>query len=375
VPLAAVTTSFALIGVLVVQRDRSAVALLAVVVFVTFLAYRGYVRQSQGHAQVESLYAFTRALDGSVDSDAVIRTLLAQVRDQLRAEIAEILIRDRDRHSWTRTRMTRTGEIESGPVGEPAAADAWWAPAGQGQPVLLAGIQVGTIKRIEFNQRGYLDVSLDVNRDYQIPDGTTASVQQVSLFGDKAVALTPPPRPTGRFIAPHDTVPAGKPAASIDDLIARFDTVSRTVSDMTDRLRIEFVQTGGITDLRRTVASMNRLAAELNDVTAVQSRNLTATMASLRRTLSYVDSATVDSTVRNLRATSERVAALTGDLQQTSARLSGVLAKLERGDGSAAKLLNDPGLYNDVRALLMQVDSVMADLKRNPRKYINLKIF
>jgi hypothetical protein len=34
------------------------------------------------------------------------------------------------------------------------------------------------------------------------------------------------------------------------------------------------------------------------------------------------------------------------------------------------KLLSDPALYNDMRAVLARVDSLTADLKKNPRKYI-----
>jgi diguanylate cyclase (GGDEF)-like protein len=136
VPLVSVTTSIALVGALVVERDARASALLAVVSFVTFLGYRGYVRQTQGHAQVEGLYAFTRALDGSLDSDEVIRTLLDRVRDQLRAEVAEILVPDPDRDSWTRTRMSLTNTIDTTSVAATGTAP-WWAAAVQGQPVLV----------------------------------------------------------------------------------------------------------------------------------------------------------------------------------------------------------------------------------------------
>jgi diguanylate cyclase (GGDEF)-like protein len=136
VPFVVVTTSIALASALVVQRDLRAVTLLAVVFSVTFLAYRAYVRQSQGHAQVESLYAFTRALHGSVSRGDTIRTLLDQVRDQMRAEIAAILIFDRPSETWTRTRMANHGEIETHSLSR-AAASAWWAPAARGQPVLV----------------------------------------------------------------------------------------------------------------------------------------------------------------------------------------------------------------------------------------------
>jgi phospholipid/cholesterol/gamma-HCH transport system substrate-binding protein len=48
---------------------------------------------------------------------------------------------------------------------------------------------------------------------------------------------------------------------------------------------------------------------------------------------------------------------------------------VDSGTGTAAKLINDPGLYNDLRTLTQRLDSLTADFKKNPRRYINLEIF
>ena len=45
------------------------------------------------------------------------------------------------------------------------------------------------------------------------------------------------------------------------------------------------------------------------------------------------------------------------------------------GGGTAGRLLNDPGLYDDLRGLVTRLDSLSADLQKNPKKYINLRIF
>jgi hypothetical protein len=37
--------------------------------------------------------------------------------------------------------------------------------------------------------------------------------------------------------------------------------------------------------------------------------------------------------------------------------------------------MNDPAVYARVDTLLMRLDSLTLDFKKNPRKYINLKIF
>ena len=42
---------------------------------------------------------------------------------------------------------------------------------------------------------------------------------------------------------------------------------------------------------------------------------------------------------------------------------------------TVGKLLKDTLLYRDLRGLVTQADSVLADLKANPKKYINLRIF
>ncbi|NJC67243.1 bifunctional diguanylate cyclase/phosphodiesterase [Planosporangium flavigriseum] len=137
VPVVFVSTSIALLGGLVVGRDFRAIGLLAVFSVVVFLALRGYERQGQGHAQVEGLYAFTRALDGSLDSAEVTWTVLGEVRDQLRAEVAELLMPGPGGGQWTRTRMSGTGRLDSTMV-TTGAESAWWYPAAQGRPVLWA---------------------------------------------------------------------------------------------------------------------------------------------------------------------------------------------------------------------------------------------
>ncbi|GAA3294118.1 hypothetical protein GCM10020218_072340 [Dactylosporangium vinaceum] len=135
-PLVAVTTSIGLISALAIERDTRAIALLAIVAAVTYSAYRAFVRQSQGHQQVEELYAFTRALDGSLDTRGVARIVLEQARDQLRAERAELIIPGAD-GTHVRLRMHGRSAFE---INTAAALPetAWWQPARAGEPVLVA---------------------------------------------------------------------------------------------------------------------------------------------------------------------------------------------------------------------------------------------
>jgi phospholipid/cholesterol/gamma-HCH transport system substrate-binding protein len=58
-----------------------------------------------------------------------------------------------------------------------------------------------------------------------------------------------------------------------------------------------------------------------------------------------------------------------------STRFNAILTKVESGDGSLTKLMNDPALYNDLRRVATRVDSLMLDLMKNPRKYLKFSVF
>ncbi len=258
---------------------------------------------------------------------------------------------------------------------------AWGQNLKPGQPVLLAGVNVGAVSDVKLRDDGFLDVMLRVNDDVKVPKNSLASVKPIGIFGDAAIALTPK-GPSAISFAPYDTVPVGPADTDIQAIMNRVDSIGMTVQLMTKTLNTELFASGGIKDMRRTMANAaelsanaSRLSVQLNSIAAEQNRNLTATMASFRRAANAVDSASIDSTLKNFRRSSESLTQIAENLDQTSARANNLLAGVERGEGTVGKLMKDSLLYRDLRGLVTQADSVLLDLKKNPRKYINLSIF
>jgi phospholipid/cholesterol/gamma-HCH transport system substrate-binding protein len=250
----------------------------------------------------------------------------------------------------------------------------WGANLKQGQEVWLAGFAVGTVDRVELRSDGWLDVWMAVDEKYSVPEGSIAQLKTASFFGDMAINLEPPLNFRSN-VQRGDTIPAAPPPPTMDALLSRLDSVSRGVSDVAQAFEIQMVREGGIQDLKGTITATNRLVRQISQIADEQSRELSRLTRNLNRSVSAIDSTVVDSTMRNIRTTTANLAQLSADFQETRQRMTALLTKLESGDGSAAKLLNDPGLYNDVRALVQRVDSLTTDFKKNPRKYINLEIF
>jgi len=257
----------------------------------------------------------------------------------------------------------------------------WNSGLKQGQPVLLAGVNVGYVDEVELRQDGTVLTTFRVGDEYKVPQGTVATVVPNGIFGDMAIALTPR-APNRNSIPPNDTVPVGPSAPGIAQITGKADSIATSVNAITSAFEGQLVDDGGARDLRRALATsnalminMNRLVSQFAAIAAEQNRQLTATQASFRQATSGIDSAKIDSTLRNMRETSANLATLSADFRQTSARLDSLIVKINQGTGTVGMALNDPGAYNDLRAVLHRMDSLLADVKRDPRRYINLKVF
>lgn len=251
---------------------------------------------------------------------------------------------------------------------------AWGQSLRQGQPVLLAGVTIGYVADVRLKSDGFLDVDLRVNNEYKVPKTAVAEVMAIGIFGDAAVALKAT-GPSAVSYAAGDTVPSRASASGLDALTARADSITGSLHRITKTLEAEFVQTGGIREIRQTLGAANRFVAQMQSMAAEQNRNMTSTLASFRSAASAVDSSEIASSLASFRETAANADSLMLRLSSNTTQLQAILARLERGEGTAGKFLTDTMMYRDARNLLTRVDSLVADFQRNPRKYINLRVF
>ena len=257
----------------------------------------------------------------------------------------------------------------------------WGAGLKPGQPVLLAGVTAGSIADVEYDPAGTVRVTLRMTSGFKIPKGSEAQSIAVGFFGDRAIAIEPQVGVI-ETISAGDSIKVIRSGATTDDIIATGDSIARDLRGITLPLRQQLIDSGGVQDVRDILRSTSELTKQLNSVIIAQNTQLTMAMASvnrsltaLERTTSALDSMRLDSLQRDAGRATANVAAITDSLRTTMRSINATMARLERGEGTAGKLLTDSLLYNDLRRLVIRVDSVTADFKRDPRKYIKFSVF
>ena len=103
-------------------------------------------------------------------------------------------------------------------------------------------------------------------------------------------------------------------------------------------------------------------------------------MSSLSRTaegLESITDATPSVTSAAARADSlmAELSATTGRLDEVLSGLDTVIGRMARGEGTLGRLSQDESLYDNFNRTLLSLDSLLVDLKANPKRYLTVEIF
>lgn len=221
-----------------------------------------------------------------------------------------------------------------------------------GTPVLMSGVQIGTVEAVDLVRPGEAKVTLAVERGRQIPSGSEA-VLPASLisFGDKQVLIVPGATTTA-FLIPGDTL-AGTQQKPLDNLLpdseATVEELNKTLVAVRTLLEDESLK-GGVKNLmatsEQTVAQFGKLAGRLDQFIAKNQGTVAGLIATTQKSL------------MNLQAVSEEIrkVAASGELQgKTTALLDNLNAAVKQGQSLVADLqstLNDPTLKNSIQDTL-----------------------
>ena len=226
---------------------------------------------------------------------------------------------------------------------------------------------MGYVDIVDIRTDGHLLVTMRVRNQYKVPKGTTATIEPNGFFGDMLVALHPD-RPTDNYFERDDTIPVGKPTPSLAEVLARVDTLAGHLTALSGTFRKQLVDENGLRDIRLTVSKANRMFDAIEKMANEQSVEFTKTQASLRKAATAIDSARIDSTLRSLKEAGASFKELSARWQATAAHLDSVVTKATSGSGSLAKLMNEPGMHDDVRKAIQRLDSrVSSPISTGPR--------
>lgn len=252
--------------------------------------------------------------------------------------------------------------------------------------VMINGIEVGKVKKVEIQptKSNRILVTLRLSQDMVIPDKTVAVLSDGALLGGKIIRL----RLEGKGNLAEDSFLKGETEVGVTSLLKeRAIPVIANADSLLVAFRqisTKFDNTGTYlnTLLKTSNETVSNLNGSVNGIVADNRANI-AQISSNMKTLSS-DLIETEKQLRplltkfNSVADSLQALRLGKTLKEVDAAvisLMKIVQGLERGEGTAGKLIKNDSLYVGLNKTLVDLDKLLLDFRLQPKRYIGISVF
>ena len=261
-------------------------------------------------------------------------------------------------------------------------------------PVYVNGYQVGTVFEIENSNAQLSDISVAIkmNDNYQIPTNSIATIQENPL-GTNSIYISLGNATT--YLKNGDTVKTAPATSLLGDFMNTLSPMGEQFKKTIDELRKVLVNVNTVMDdqnkanFKELISNLTKTSDNLNKSMASIEQMLDQKGGSIAQTAVNINGFTknlaennkkITNIINNLDSTSQAIkdANLNQTIKEIQSALAGInltLQKLNTGNGTAAKIMNDPSVYTELKNTINSVNTLVDDIKVHPKRYINISVF
>ncbi len=243
-------------------------------------------------------------------------------------------------------------------------------------PVSVNGFKVGQVSNIsyEYDNPGHVLVEMSLDKALKVPQGSKAVIEADLLgtatvhlqlaandsyhnVGDRLVGITA----SGMMENVSQNLMPGvnRILPTVDTLLTNVNTLVADPALATSIARLDHITMTLASTLDRLDRSVSNLPAVMSNVYGITC-SLDTMSRNLNSLSSRLDNAGIDATLRNI--------------QEISAQLKELSESLNSDDSSLGQLIHDPALYQNLNGAVSSLDSLLIDVKKNPKRYISIKL-
>jgi phospholipid/cholesterol/gamma-HCH transport system substrate-binding protein len=203
--------------------------------------------------------------------------------------------------------------------------------------VTLSGVEVGKVTSLELDN-SHVKVVLLLDKDVFVPEGSIARIESESPLGGKYVGIK---------MGPADALALGDGAEVETEEGADLTKIMQDMADVAQEVR---VMVGSFND------NQGRVFAQLEEILGENKENIRASMDALARITTENEDGIKD-IVESLREAGPQMLMAMDSINE-------IAEKINRGEGTIGKLVQDEGLYDDMQALSTDLREASSTLTR-----------
>ena len=249
-------------------------------------------------------------------------------------------------------------------------------------PVTINGFKIGNVQKINLSDDGTnkLEIKLMIDNEVEFSKSSKAELYETGLIGGKAIAIIPNYEDSS--IAESGDYLQGTIKPGLTEL------VNQKLTPLQDKLE------SAIQNEDNVMLNINELLSDDTKTSLQQSiLNFKNISESLYETTNNVNSIilknsnTIENSLNNIESSSKNINEITQSvsdanvsdlilkLNSTVTNFNLALSKINNGNGSISKLLENDAIFNNLEKATFELEALINDIKANPNRYVHFSIF
>lgn len=248
-------------------------------------------------------------------------------------------------------------------------------------PVTINGLVIGKIEQITIDPNtGKLLVEMQIKTDFPISKKSLATIYEPGFIGGKQIAIEPD-------FSDKTTIEQGDKLVGnvrlgmteslskklvplqdkIEKLLVNADNMLTSVNTILDKNTQENIKKS-LAELSKTMEQFHQASAGVNSLIADNKTQIKGMVANFNKfsgnfskISDSINKADLGKTIKSLNT--------------TLAKVNGIMAGLEAGNGSMGKMLKDDAFYTNLSKTSKELELLLQDVRLYPTRYINVSLF
>ncbi len=232
-------------------------------------------------------------------------------------------------------------------------------------------MKVGTVLSLEYDADSDLvNVLFSLyDNDMRLPIDTRLTVVS-ELLGTSDIIIEM--GESQQYYQPGDTIMAPPATASLlekaDPIVAQVDQLLPKLDTLIGGINVLVNQS----KLHESLLEINTMTTHLNqtvnDLNRLLHKDIPQVMSNMKDISANIDTLSV-------QLKEAEIQQILANANQTLSEVNGVLQQMQSDQSSIGKLLTTSELHDQLSHTVADMDSLINDIKANPKRYINVKVF
>lgn len=250
----------------------------------------------------------------------------------------------------------------------------------QGSIVNVRGVKVGSVSTVRLTDDGRVRVTMRLDGRTSVPENSVAQLTSLGIVEGKSIVLQ---LGDSDEMVEHGGEIEGVYVESMTELLGnRGEEIADDVSASLSELNLFLKQLNQTFDddvsaqMGQTFGNAEQVTRQLSEILDQKKGEIEQAISAGSSMLSQLDTLAtdnrpkVDNIMDSLESNVEELARVREEMERATASLNSILEKIDGGEGTLGKLVNDSEMYDNLNELTIEMNNLVRGINENPGRYL-----